>query len=132
MLLLLYGYKVDRDGEDEMLRKAFQSVEDFAHAAMPGAFIVDVLPARKSCSNPCETPLILASPVRWIPSWFPGAGWKRTLAKFRSDLYAFADSSMLFAKQQMVRDTSHRLSSSQTEASAGRGNGSPKSSGKAT
>ena len=48
ILLFSFGYKINRQGKDELLAEAFHGMDNFAHAAMPGAFLVDLIPARKS------------------------------------------------------------------------------------
>lgn len=40
-------------------------VEGFAEVSVPGRFLVDVLPI-----------------LRFVPAWFPGAGWKRRLQAY--------------------------------------------------
>ncbi len=45
MLLVTYGYQVKRDEEDDVLDSSFEMIEDFADATLPGAFLVDIIPA---------------------------------------------------------------------------------------
>ena len=45
MLILSYGYRINREGEDHLLSKSFESVEQFGQASLPGAFLVDIFPA---------------------------------------------------------------------------------------
>lgn len=47
VLLLSYGYRINRDGEDTLLSESFEAVERFARDSLPGSFLVDVIPARK-------------------------------------------------------------------------------------
>ena len=47
ILLFSYGYKIDRDGKDELLEEAFLNMENFSNAVMPGAFLVDMIPQRE-------------------------------------------------------------------------------------
>ena len=46
-MLFSYGYKINRDGKDSLLSEAFQGVDNFAQAVMPGAFLVDLVPQRE-------------------------------------------------------------------------------------
>lgn len=46
ILLLAYGYQVKNDGPDPIMEHAFESVDNFGEAALPGAFLVDVFPIR--------------------------------------------------------------------------------------
>jgi hypothetical protein len=53
-----------------MIDDAETVVEGFSELAIPGSFLVDIFPI-----------------LRFVPSWFPGAGWKRKLQAYgrRSD-----------------------------------------------
>ena len=51
MLLFSYGYKISREGKDKLLSEAFEGVDNFAQAVMPGAFLIDLIPQRKSTSS---------------------------------------------------------------------------------
>ncbi|KAJ3557115.1 hypothetical protein NM688_g1644 [Phlebia brevispora] len=88
MLLLSYGYKIKRDGRDEMLERAFTSVEDFAEAALPGAYLVDTFPI-----------------LRFVPAWFPGAKWKRRINEIRHILHLNVEDFLNFTKGQMASGT---------------------------
>lgn len=110
VLLFSYGYKINREGKDKLLAEAFQGVDNFAQAVMPGAFLVDLIPQRESILSdlsPLGLPNTLPCSVRWIPSWFPFTGWQRTLAKYRSDMFTFMEHSLGFTQGQIVRTSNH-------------------------
>ena len=44
----------------------------------------------------------LTAPVKYIPSWFPGAGFKRNAESWRSLMQEFVDIPFEFVKQNMV------------------------------
>lgn len=54
-----YGIRVS-DANDPYIKIAEEAMDGLNEAAVPGAFLVDVFPA-----------------LKYVPKWFPGAGWKR-------------------------------------------------------
>ncbi|KAH7334825.1 cytochrome P450 [Rhizoctonia solani] len=65
ILSSVYGYTVE-DTNDPLVRDNAALVENFTVAAIPGNFIVNFIPW-----------------LKYVPQWFPGAGWKRTIAEWR-------------------------------------------------
>ncbi|KAI0260545.1 cytochrome P450 [Gloeopeniophorella convolvens] len=59
IILITYGYHV-REDEDPIIQLAEDTMQDFAQVTKPGAFLVDLVPA-----------------LKYVPTWFPGAGFKR-------------------------------------------------------
>ncbi|EKM77557.1 hypothetical protein AGABI1DRAFT_130252 [Agaricus bisporus var. burnettii JB137-S8] len=59
MMKITYGITV-KDKDDEYISCAEEALKGLGEAATPGRFLVDIFPIMK-----------------WIPSWIPGAGWKR-------------------------------------------------------
>lgn len=66
----MYGHEVTTFEADRFAKRIFTSASRFASTLAPGAFLVDVIPA-----------------LMWVPSWFPGAGWKRESAKWAKEDY---------------------------------------------
>ncbi|KAF9562064.1 cytochrome P450 [Agrocybe pediades] len=60
-----YGIKV-KDFDDPYIIRAERSLEGLAAAGVPGSFLVDFVPA-----------------LKYVPSWFPGASFKRKAAVWR-------------------------------------------------
>lgn len=48
---------------------------------------------------------IVLSSVRYIPSWFPGTGWKETAAAWRQDLFNLVNVPHQFVLDQLVSST---------------------------
>ena len=81
-----YGIDV-QEHDDPYIRLTEESLQGITAATIPGAFWVDFFPS-----------------LKYVPSWFPGAGFKKK-AKYWSQVNA----SMLqkpydFVKEQIVRD----------------------------
>ncbi|CAE7137864.1 unnamed protein product [Rhizoctonia solani] len=65
LLRSIYGYQISSK-DDPFLVDAIQLVRNLSDAVMPENFLVNVFPN-----------------LRYIPSWFPGAGWKRVAQGWR-------------------------------------------------
>lgn len=85
ILKLAYGYEV-QEGTDSLVDLVEIATEQLAHSCTPGAFLVDVFPA-----------------MRYIPKWFPGAGWKRVASSWKQTLRDMTDLPFLEVKKRMVR-----------------------------
>jgi hypothetical protein len=66
--------------------------------------LVDVMPIRVFLLAPFffVTKLFFVSPVRHIPDWVPGAGFKRRASAWATTLREMVDLPHNFVKQQMV------------------------------
>lgn len=52
ILNVTYGYSIEPHGEDPLVRLANHALEQFSEAAMPGPWLVDMIPACKlSCTE---------------------------------------------------------------------------------
>ncbi|CAE6334334.1 unnamed protein product [Rhizoctonia solani] len=67
MFEMAFGYPV-QGKNDSFLREAEQAFHNGFRAAMFANFYVNIFPA-----------------LMYVPEWFPGAGWKRTLRKWRAE-----------------------------------------------
>ncbi|PPQ65419.1 hypothetical protein CVT24_011500 [Panaeolus cyanescens] len=65
IMRVTYGYTV-QDTNDPYVTTTEAAIEGFNEAAHPGAFLVDLIPA-----------------LKYVPAWFPGAGFKRKAARWR-------------------------------------------------
>ncbi|KAK7027978.1 hypothetical protein VNI00_015064 [Paramarasmius palmivorus] len=72
-LSTVYGIPV-KDAHDPFIVAANRAMIGFTAAAIPGKFAVDWMPL-----------------LRYIPSWFPGAGFQRKAKAWRRDLMYFVD-----------------------------------------
>jgi len=82
--MLSYGYPV-QPGKDPLVDLVDTAVSQFGQGTDPGAFLVDVVPA-----------------LKYVPVWFPGAGWKRTAERFRRTLTNMTDVPYRFVQEQIV------------------------------
>ena len=60
-------------------------VDSFASLLVPGKLMVDLIPS-----------------LRHVPSWMPGAGWKREIARIRALAAKVANEPFDAAKEQLV------------------------------
>jgi hypothetical protein len=74
----------------------------FSSSVTPGAFFVDFIPWCTSLWY-VHQKLIKDIPVKYVPTWFPGAGFRRLAARWRKDLFAVADIAHNFTKDQVER-----------------------------
>ncbi|KIP07729.1 hypothetical protein PHLGIDRAFT_89231 [Phlebiopsis gigantea 11061_1 CR5-6] len=82
ILQMGYGYRV-KDGADPLVQLVDRALDGLTAAATPGSFLVDIVPA-----------------LRFVPSWFPGASWKRKAASWRAETRAMADVPFEMAKDE--------------------------------
>jgi len=82
--MLSYGYPV-QPGKDPLVDLVETAVSQFGQGTDPGGFLVDVIPV-----------------LKYVPSWFPGAGWKRTAERFRQTRINMTDVPYGFVRDQMV------------------------------
>ncbi|EKM60777.1 uncharacterized protein PHACADRAFT_133539 [Phanerochaete carnosa HHB-10118-sp] len=82
-----YGYNVG-EGKDELVEMMDEALIGFDAAAVPGAFLVDIIPA-----------------LKWVPSWFPGAAWKRRAQEWRSLFEQMTEIPYAMAKEQALQGT---------------------------
>ncbi|KAH9483711.1 Cytochrome P450 monooxygenase COX2 [Psilocybe cubensis] len=62
---IAYGARVEDSSTDPHVLKIEEALEGLTEAGVPGAFLVDIMPI-----------------LKYVPSWFPGAGFKRKAAKW--------------------------------------------------
>ncbi|KAI0705985.1 cytochrome P450 [Cerioporus squamosus] len=87
VLMISYGYQ-PQEKNDPLIRMAEEATEQAAEVAQPGAFLVDVFPF-----------------LRYVPSWFPGAGWKRKGDAYRENMNQMSGVPHQFVKDQMAAGT---------------------------
>ncbi|KAF9444944.1 cytochrome P450 [Macrolepiota fuliginosa MF-IS2] len=84
---VVYDIKVE-GLDNQYIKTAQEAVEGFADAAMPGRYLVDTFPIMK-----------------YIPSWFPGAGWKRKANRGRHVIQKVCDGPFYLVKEQIQAGT---------------------------
>ncbi|OSD06956.1 cytochrome P450 [Trametes coccinea BRFM310] len=87
IMTVAYGYKV-RGNDDPIVKTVDEVMEDLAHVAAPGAFLADVFPF-----------------LSHIPSWAPGAQWKRKVAEQRQAFNRMADVPFDWVKREIKAGT---------------------------
>ncbi|KAL4902171.1 hypothetical protein BDW74DRAFT_158711 [Aspergillus multicolor] len=84
ILKIAYGYDIAPYGDDPLVALANKTLDQFSLAATPGAWIVDTIPA-----------------LRYVPSWFPGAGFQRTAETMKDTLLVAVEKPYQFVLKQM-------------------------------
>jgi hypothetical protein len=74
----------------------------YSDAATPGRWLVDIIPIRKSMRDEYSIQLT-AIPVSYVPSWFPGASFKRIAAADRIFARDTFEKPFIDVKEQVVR-----------------------------
>ena len=77
-----YGIAVD----DPYISIAKGVLNGVAEVAIPGSFLVDLFPI-----------------LKYVPSWFPGAGFQKKAARWKEAANIMADRPFLRVKEQLVR-----------------------------
>ncbi|KAL4883962.1 putative cytochrome P450 oxidoreductase OrdA-like protein [Aspergillus karnatakaensis] len=84
VLKITYGYSIDQEADDPLVDIADEALVNFSISARPGTWLVDSAPF-----------------LKYVPAWFPGAGFRRTAKIFRKQTAALADVPYAFVKRQM-------------------------------
>ncbi|KAF5353955.1 hypothetical protein D9756_007034 [Leucocoprinus leucothites] len=88
ILKITYGMTISDGNDDSYVKTAEIALTSVAEAGNPGSFLVDIFPAMK-----------------YIPSWIPGAGWKRKANYWRQISRMFANVPWESVKEQMKDGT---------------------------
>ncbi|KAI0145193.1 cytochrome P450 [Xylariaceae sp. FL1272] len=88
VLDIAYGYTAETDGDDVLINMVHNSMDNFARAAVPGAFMVDILPF-----------------LKYMPTWMPGTGFKRTAQEWAAELLDIAEKPYAYVKYRMSTGT---------------------------
>ncbi|KAJ7078024.1 cytochrome P450 [Mycena belliarum] len=91
-LRIAYGYRlVDGPGKDPLLNEFETAISNFASTTIPGAYLVDIIPA-----------------LKYWPEWLPGGGFHTTAKIIRKQLFAAFGSGLDYVKQQMAMGTAEK------------------------
>ncbi|KEY72256.1 hypothetical protein S7711_00255, partial [Stachybotrys chartarum IBT 7711] len=88
ILKIVYGYNAESHGDDHLVNIAGEAMDNFARAAVPGAYLVDILPFMKL-----------------LPEWMPGTGFKQTARKWAAQLNDVIEKPFAFVRHQMAQGT---------------------------
>ncbi|KAJ3522356.1 hypothetical protein NM688_g8885 [Phlebia brevispora] len=84
IIKMAYGYEV-QEGKDAIVDLVELAVDQFSALSRPGAFLVDIMPF-----------------LRYVPPWFPGAGFKTAAESFKKTLNDMVDVPFNFVKARMA------------------------------
>ncbi|KAG6879999.1 hypothetical protein C0992_008206 [Termitomyces sp. T32_za158] len=84
IMRITHGYEA-LERNDPFVELADKALEQFSLAVAPGSHLVDVLPF-----------------LRYVPSWFPGAGFKRQAKEWAATLVELVDQPYNFVKREMA------------------------------
>lgn len=79
-----YGIRIS-EVNDPYVEVAEKAMDGLNEAAVPGAFKVDLIPA-----------------LKYVPKWFPGAGWKRKAEAWNELSRVFVDKPFEEVKARLV------------------------------
>ena len=84
ILKVVYGYTA-REGKDSFIEKVDESMAQFSELLKFGTYFVDFFPC-----------------LRFVPEWFPGGGWKKTLRHHRQTMQEMSTIPFEMVKERMV------------------------------
>lgn len=110
ILKIVYGYDT-LDEDDPMVKHVNNILSVLGDASAPGQ-ILEVLPWRTLLHAEVCQPLLMGTfPVRCLPSWFPGTGFKLQAQNSRVFMDTAVEEPFKYAVQKMVRiQISHHCS----------------------
>jgi len=85
ILQIIYGYTTKPHGSDPLVEIATKALDTFIQAAVPGAFVVDVVPF-----------------LKYLPDWFPGTKFKQTAREWGGLLSELCDKPYKLVKRRMA------------------------------
>lgn len=103
ILKIAYGYTIEPHERDPLIHMANLALERFSIAGTPGAWLVDMMPIREFILVvfiECALVTILIA-VKFIPAWFPGAGFKHKAQMWKKNLEDVADRPYKFVQKCM-------------------------------
>ena len=83
---ITYGIDI-QESDDPYILLAEESLRGVNEAGIPGVFWVDFLPI-----------------LKYVPSWFPGAGFQKKAAHWREITVSTIEKPFHYVKEKLVRD----------------------------
>jgi hypothetical protein len=80
-----YGIVV-QESDDPYISMAEEVLNGIAEVGIPGAFLVDLFPI-----------------LKYVPSWFPGAGFQKKAARWREFIHTMTDQPFCHVQEQLVQ-----------------------------
>ncbi|KAI0049998.1 cytochrome P450 [Auriscalpium vulgare] len=84
ILQITYGYK-PKEENDDFVDLVDVAIHQFSEITEPNAYLVDLFP-----------------PLQYVPSWFPGATFKKTAQSYYQTLQDMAEQPMNFVRKQIA------------------------------
>lgn len=97
-----YGYEIQAVN-DPLVKFIESNLVAFFKATRPGAYLVDSFPIRVSLLFELQGSLTWTCLVKYIPAWFPGAGFKKEAKEVRARVNQTRDVPFRDVKHQLVR-----------------------------
>lgn len=93
-LSMAYGLNIESES-DEFYATSEEAMHAVDLALLPGSFLVDTFPLRE-CPSQCSCRNVFQyrpppHTVKYVPAWFPGAGFKRFAMKAKKTFDKLAD-----------------------------------------
>ena len=85
IMKIAYGIAV-QESDDPYISIAEETAKGLAEAGVPGAFWVDMFPI-----------------LKYVPSWFPGAGFQRKATHWRKAINTMAEKPFRHVQEQLVQ-----------------------------
>jgi hypothetical protein len=107
MLSIAYGYDVQETSsnqKDPMIKIATTAMDNFSHAMIPGAFLVNDIPF-----------------LMKLPQWLPGMGWNRLGKVWAKEYWDMVEVPYAFVKKEMVCDLYRKKTRKRTKLISDRG-----------
>lgn len=92
VLKLTYGYQIERDGADPLVKVIEHAMDNLSLAFVPLKWAIDAVPA-----------------LKYLPDWFPGMAYRKTAQEWKDVNEAAAELPYSFVKRQLANNT-HRPS----------------------
>ena len=86
ILSITYGIKV-QESDDPYIAIAEEAMKGFNQTGLPGTFFVDLFPI-----------------LKYVPSWFPGAGFQKKAAHWKAVNTSLKEKPFRYVQKQLVRD----------------------------
>lgn len=108
IMSIAYGIDV-LEKDDPYIRIGETANDIVAATTVPGSYMVDTLPLRKSPCTLHQVWLALISwyAVKYVPEWFPGAGFKRQAREWRGIADAMLNDPFHVTKEAIVSKREH-------------------------
>ncbi|KAK5174015.1 uncharacterized protein LTR77_001095 [Saxophila tyrrhenica] len=88
ILKVAYGYTIEPEKRDPLIDIADRALAQFSAATVPGAWMVDVIPA-----------------LRYLPDWVPGTAFKQTAREWKATFMDLAERPLSLVKRQMAENS---------------------------